>query len=453
MNISLYNTLTRKKETFSPLTEGKVSMYHCGPTVYDTPHIGNYRTFILNDLIRRIFEYSGYQVTQVMNITDIDDKIIKKSHEEKISPQELTSKYEKLFLEEIASLRILTPHHLVRATDHIADMVTLISTLLEKGVAYKADDGVYVSIEKVKGYGELANLDLSKNDHSHERIANDEYDKDNPRDFTIWKFRTPEDGETFWVAPFGEGRPGWHIECSAMAMKILGPTLDIHTGGQDLIFPHHTNEIAQSQSATGKKFAQIWMHGAFMSMNDEKMAKSKSNVIKLETLIEESVSPLAYRYWLMTGHYRSPLNFTFEAVRAAQTALIRLIAAVRDLADSGTVNASYKEKFVTAITDDLELPKALALIWELLKDSSVSDADKRATILDFDRVFGLDLASLPPTLSEPIVIPVEIQALVDAREEARAEKDWEKADALRAEIESRGYEIKDTTEGIRIIER
>jgi cysteinyl-tRNA synthetase len=456
MEIRLHNSLTRKKEVFEPLKKGEVSMYHCGPTVYDTPHVGNYRTFIMNDLLRRMFEYNGYTVTQVMNITDVEDKIIRKSREENISPKKLTEKYEKLFIEDITSLHILPPHHLVRATDHISSMISLISTLLEKGVAYKADDGVYLSIEKVNGYGKLANLDLSTlspDNHSHERVANDEYDKDNPRDFAVWKFRTAEDGDTFWKTPFGEGRPGWHIECSAMSMEVLGPTIDVHTGGQDLIFPHHTNEIAQSESTTGKPFVQYWVHGGFMSMNDEKMAKSKGNVIKLETLSEESISPLAFRYWLMTGHYRSPLNFTFEAVRAAQTALIRLIATVRDLPEGGRVNDSYKEKFTASINDDLEMPKAVALIWELLKDANASDADKRATILDFDRVLGLDLASLPPSSNEPVEIPEEIQALAEAREEARKEKDWVKADALRAEIDARGYEISDTSQGIRISEK
>lgn len=444
MSIRLYNTLSREKELFTPLKKGGVSLYHCGPTAYDTPHIGNYRTFVMNDLIRRIFEYNEYKIDQVMNVTDVDDKTIKKSIEEKKSLKEVTEKYEKLFLEGLDSLNILRPQHIVRATEYIPAMIELIDALLEKGVAYKAEDGVYVSIEKVKNYGELAHLDLSH--ASKERIANDEYDKENPRDFAVWKFKTPEDGDNSWPAPFGEGRPGWHIECSAMAMKLLGPTIDIHTGGADLIFPHHTNEIAQSESATGKPFVHYWMHGSFMTMSDEKMAKSKGNVIKLKDLEKESISPLAYRYWLLTAHYRSPVNFTYDAVRNAQNALIRLMGTVSGYPDGGSPVKAYKERFLAFINDDLDLPQAVALAWELIKDPSFSPADKRATLLDFDRVFGLKLASAPRVADEPI--PAEIQALADAREEARKTKDWKKADALRDEIDARGFELNDTPEGV-----
>jgi len=446
MDISLYNTLSRSKETFKPLKKGSVSMYHCGPTVYDTPHIGNYRTFIMNDLIRRVFEYNGYEVNQVMNVTDVDDKTIKKSQAEDISRAELTQKYEKLFLEGLESLNILRPHHVIRATDYIPVMIELIQTLIDKGVAYKADDGVYVSIDKVKNYGALAHLKLAN--ESHERIQNDEYDKENPRDFAVWKFKATEDGDNFWAASFGEGRPGWHIECSAMAMKVLGETIDIHTGGVDLIFPHHTNEIAQSESATGKPFAHYWLHGGFITMNDEKMAKSKGNIAKLDDLRERAISPLGYRYWLLTAHYRSPANFTVDAVTGAQNALIRLIEAVGSYPEGGSVIDPYRQKFLEAINDDLNLPKAVALAWELVKDSKQTDADKRATLIDFDKVFGLKLADAPRFQEEEI--PAEINALAEAREEARKAKDWSKADAIREEIANRGYEVSDTPEGIKI---
>ena len=321
MDIQLYNTLSKTKETFKPLKVGIVSMYHCGPTVYDTPHIGNYRTFVMNDVVRRVFEYNSYQVIQAMNVTDVDDKTIRRSREEGISLNALTRKYEKLFMEGITSLNILTPHHLIRATEHIPSMIELIQTLLDKKIAYTTSDGVYMSIEKVKDYGALAHL--KKTDISKERIANDEYDKSNPHDFALWKFTTSDDVDNSWEAPFGKGRPGWHIECSAMAMKVLGETIDIHTGGNDLIFPHHTNEIAQSESATGKTFAHYWMHGAFMNVEEEKMAKSKGNFIKLESLHDQMISPIAYRYWLLTAHYRSPVNFTYAAVQAAQSALVQ----------------------------------------------------------------------------------------------------------------------------------
>ncbi|MES2216538.1 MAG: cysteine--tRNA ligase [Patescibacteria group bacterium] len=448
MEIRLYNTLSRVTEAFKPLKEREVGMYHCGPTVYDTPHIGNYRTFVMNDLLRRVFEYNTFKVTQVMNITDVDDKTIRRSKEQGKSLTELTHQYENEFLAGLDSLHIHKPHKLLRATESIELMIALISSLLEKEIAYKADDGVYIHIDKVKEYGKLANLDLSKS--SHERITNDEYDKENPRDFAVWKFHTSNDGDISWKAPFGDGRPGWHIECSAMAMNALGPTIDIHTGGQDLIFPHHTNEIAQSESVTGKQYVRYWMHGAFIDMNDEKMAKSKGNVLKLEDLVEESISPLAYRYWLLTAHYRSPINFTFEAVLAAQTALIRLIATVREYHEGGSVNVEYQGKFQAAINNDLDLPKAVALVWEILKDKKVADSDKRATILDFDKVFGLDLGALPSTADEVEEIPVEVQALADAREEARKEKDWAKADALRNEIKERGFEVIDSEDGVRV---
>ena len=450
MDITLFNTLSRTKELFKPLKKGAVSMYTCGLTVYDTGHIGNFRSFLLSDLLRRMFEYNGYTVDQVINVTDVDDKTIKRSRAEGVKLADLTGKYEKLFLFGMNAMNNKLPTHLIRATDSITDMIALTQTLLDKGAAYVAEDGVYMKISAVKDYGALAHLDLSA--VSKERVANDEYDKENVRDFALWKFHTSEDGDVAWDAPFGRGRPGWHIECSAMAMKLLGPTLDVHTGGQDLIFPHHTNEIAQSETATGEPFVRYWVHGAFMNVSDEKMAKSKGNFVKLETLIDEGISPLAYRYWLMTAHYRSPVNFSLETVRAAQSALIRLMASVASLPNGGTVNADYQNRFHGFVNDDLDMPKAIALVWELLKDPKVMPADKRATMLDFDRVFGLGLDKAPQ-VADDTPIPAEVQALAEAREEARKAKDWKKADALRAEIDARGYEIDDTPEGPRIISK
>lgn len=447
MEIRLHNTLTRSKEVFASIKDGEVSMYHCGPTVYDIPHIGNYRTFILNDLVRRVFEYNSYSVIQVMNITDVDDKTIRKSREEGTDLKTVTLRYEALFLDGLQSLNILVPKRLIRATDYIPVMIDLVSKLIEKGVAYKTDDGIYMSIEKTKDYGALAHLDISK--ISKERITNDEYDKENPRDFALWKFKSPEDGSNSWLAPFGEGRPGWHIECSAMAMDAIGPTIDIHTGGIDLIFPHHVNEIAQSESATGKQFVRYWLHGGFINVAEEKMAKSKGNFLKLSDLDINSISPLSYRYWLMTAHYRSPVNFTYEAVGAAQNALIRLMATIGIYPEGGSIIPEYKERFNVFINDDLDTPQAVALIWELLKDSKESPADKRATIADFDKVLGLKLDSVPSMQEEKI--PEEIIALAEAREDARKEKDWSKADVLRQEIKARGYEVKDTSTGFSLI--
>jgi len=436
-------------ETFMPLKKGAVTMYHCGPTVYDTPHVGNYRTFVMNDLIRRVFEFNDYKVDQAMNITDVDDKTIRRSQEEKLLLKDLTQKYEKLFLEGIESLNVKTPHHLIRATEYISPMIELIQTLLDKDFAYVANDGVYMSISKVKDYGQLAHL--KKLDISKERISNDEYDKNDPHDFALWKFKSKNDGDVSWPASFGEGRPGWHIECSAMAMKALGNTIDIHTGASDLIFPHHTNEIAQSECATGETFVHYWMHGAFMNVEQEKMAKSKGNFIKLDTLREHSISPLGFRYWLLTAHYRSPVNFTFEAVSGAQNALIRLIRTLSEYPEGGTPIPFYIVRFTGFINNDLDLPKAIALIWDILKDTRYSIADMRATIADFDKVLGLNLSQLPKIEEENI--PPEVHALAEAREEARKEKDWTKADALRHEIESRGFEVLDTSDGFKLISK
>ncbi len=452
MPIHIYNTLTGEKEEFKPLKESEVGMYHCGPTVYDTAHIGNFRTFVLNDIIRRVFEYENYNVTQVMNITDVDDKTMKRSKEENKTLEDLTKHYETLFLSDIHSLNILTPHKVLSARAHVKDMIEMISTLLDKGIAYPAKDGVYFSIGKFKGYGKLAKINLT--DETKERIANDEYDKENPRDFALWKFRAEDDGNVSWHATFGEGRPGWHIECSAMATKALGPTIDIHTGGTDLIFPHHTNEIAQSEAATGKTFVNYWMHGAFMNVNDAKMAKSKGNFFKLADLEEAGISPIAFRYWLLTSHYRTQVNFTIEAVKAAQNAFIRLVETFIRLGEvqNEHVHAAaeprdYAKEFEEKIINDFDTPGAVALMWDLIKDHSVVAKEKIELLLSFDEVFGLGLHVVKDMKDEMNeAIPAEITALAEAREVARAAKEFAKADALRKEIESRGYEVKDTND-------
>jgi cysteinyl-tRNA synthetase len=463
MAIKIYNTLTEKKEEFIPLKAGQVGIYNCGPTVYDTAHIGNFRTFVLDDCIRRVFEYEKYLVTQVMNTTDVDDKTIKRSRDEKKTLLEITRHYETVFLDELHSLNILTPHRFLRATEHIKEMIEMISTLLEKGIAYSSRDGIYFSIGLFPEYGKLAKIKIGA--ETRERISNDEYEKENPRDFALWKFHTPDDGQVAWDAPFGKGRPGWSIECSAMATWALGPTIDIHTGGIDLLFPHHTNEIAQSEAATGHPFVRYWIHGAFMNVSDEKMAKSKGNFLKLKDLEEAGISPLGFRYWLLTSHYRSQVNFTIDAVKGAQNAFIRLVEAFIDFStavhihdDHHTHHANvalpvnYKDDFRTFITDDFNMPEAVALIWKLIKDPAVEPSEKSKLLLDFDRVLGLGLqAVLEMTKQEAEEgLPEEITALVNAREEARTAKNWQQADALRKEIEARGYEVKDTSAGVEI---
>jgi len=495
----IHNTLSSKKEKFKPATSNRlaeptktVSMYICGPTVYDSAHIGNLRTFVMSDIVRRVFEYKGYIMDQAMNITDVDDKTIRRSVEQGISLAALTDTYEKIFWQDMASLNILKPQHILSARGNIEAMIELITVLLKKGVAYVAEDGVYVSVAKVKNYGELAHLKFKKMDteeksdgksvQNYERIANDEYDKENPRDFAVWKFSSTEKS-AIWDAPFGRGRPGWHIECSAMSMKVFGPTIDIHTGGTDLIFPHHTNEIAQSESATGKPFVRYWIHGGFMNVDDVKMAKSKGNFLKLSDLTAEHISPIAFRYWLLTSHYRTQVNFSFDAVRAAQTALFKLchetISWAEMESNENEYNKNnkekvksikkYKEDFDIFISDDFNMPKAIALLWKVVKDPSLSPTEKRFLALDFDKVFGLRLAELSPIV-DPInstdtlensdgsqknpranEIPPEITALAEARLAARLSRDFQKADALRLEIESRGYYVKDTEEGFKVV--
>jgi cysteinyl-tRNA synthetase len=456
MSINIYNTLTSQKEEFKPLIAGKVGIYNCGPTVYDTVHIGNLRTFVMADIVRRVFEYNDYFVTQVMNITDVDDKTIKRSQEQKKTLEELTRHYETLFISDIHSLNILTPHRLLRATDHIKEMVEMISLLLEKGIAYPTKDGIYFSIGLSKNYGELAKLKILATDTTtlKERISNDEYEKENPRDFVLWKFTSDEDGANYWETPFGKGRPGWHIECSAMSTWALGNTIDIHTGGTDLIFPHHTNEIAQSEACHDSHFVNYWIHGAFINVNDEKMAKRKGNVFKLIDIEEAGISPIAFRYWLLTAHYRSQINFTIDALKAAQTAFIRFIETFIRLGEvkNEHIHASanprdYKAEFISKINDDFNMPEALALTWELIKDHGVEAKEKIALMLDFDKVFGFGLQGVINTKEE---IPAEITVLAEAREEARKNKEWDKADALRIEIENRGYILKDTSDGIEL---
>ncbi|KKR45265.1 MAG: Cysteine-tRNA ligase [Parcubacteria group bacterium GW2011_GWC1_40_13] len=451
MALKFYNTLSGKKEIFNPIKPPIVGLYQCGPTVYGVAHIGNLRTYITNDILRRTLEYNGFKVNQVMNITDVDDKTIRKSHEEKTSLKELTSRYEKIFLSDTDSLNILRPVSILRATENIAGMVALIKKLLEIGVAYKAADGIYFDISKSENYGKLANLKIENSAVS--RIINDEYDKENPRDFALWKFRAEEDGEVFFDAPFGSGRPGWHIECSAMAMSALGETLDIHTGGQDLIFPHHANEIAQSEAATGKQFSRFWLHGGFVNMGSDKMSKSLGNIITLKDVVERNFHPLAFRYLALTLHYRTPMRFSWKALEASQTTLLRLIDHFSKLAkDVGKINNEYGENFKEFLNDDIDTPQALALVWKLIKDVNVADRDKRATMLDFDRVLGLNLEKLEKELKKTIeLVPEEIKTLAEEREKARKEKNFKKSDELRKAINEKGYDIKDTDEGYEIL--
>ena len=454
MALKLHNTLSDKKEVFIPINLDSVGLYQCGPTVYNVAHIGNLRTYITNDILRRVLEYNNFKVNQVMNITDVDDKTIKKSREEKIDLKELTSKYEKIFLSDVESLNILRPSSILRATENIDSMIQFIEKLLKTGFAYKTENGIYFSISKVKNYGELARLKIENSTIS--RIINDEYDKENPRDFALWKFRSEEDGQVFFDAPFGDGRPGWHIECSAMAMNALGETVDIHTGGQDLIFPHHTNEIAQSEALSGKKFSNFWLHTGFVNMGSDKMSKSLGNIISLRDIIDKNIHPISFRYLILTLHYRTPMNFSWEALKASQTALFKIVEHLSKFEprDDGKINIDYRQNFKEFINDDLDIPQTLALTWKLIKDEHVSDSDKRATLLDFDNIFGFNLKKLANEfVKSSETIPEEIKLLAEERETARKNKDFKKSDELRKIINEKGYDIEDSNERSRISKR
>lgn len=460
MEIRLFNTLSRSKEIFKPLKKGAVFMYNCGPTVYDFAHIGNLRAYVFSDILRRVFEYNGYQVHQVMNITDVghlvsdnedgEDKMTKALKRENKpltleSMREVASFYSDRFIDDLKSLNIELPQKFPRASDHIKEDIELISLLENKGFAYKTSDGMYFDVAKFPSYGKLGNISLV-GQKAGERVIVKPL-KHDPADFTLWKF----DPKIGWDSPWGKGFPGWHIECSAMSRHYLGQPFDIHTGGIDHIPVHHNNEIAQSEAAYGVPLADYWMHSAFLNSNDRKMAKSEGGFLKLSSLLDESISPLGYRYWLLTAHYRSPVDFASEAVRAAQTALIRLMQFVAAAPETGLISQEYRKRFNESVNDDLDMPRAVALAWELLKDSKVSDGDKRATLIDFDRVFGLKLDSVPRIAEESV--PEEVKALVEAREEARNAKDWKKADALRTEIEARGFTVKDTDKGFELRSR
>jgi cysteinyl-tRNA synthetase len=380
MVLKLYNTLTRKKEKFVPIKEGTVSIYSCGPTVYDFPHLGNYRAYIASDVLKRYLIYSGFKVKHVMNITDVDDKTIRNSAKEKIPLKQFTSRYEKAFFEDIKQLNIMPADCYTKATEHIKDMIEIIEKLLKEGLAYKGADGsVYYKVSAFKGYGKLAHLapDALKEGASG-RVNADEYTKEEARDFALWKAWTKDDGDVYWESPFGRGRPGWHIECSAMSMKYLGNHFDIHTGGVDLVFPHHQNEIAQSEGSSGEKFVNYWLHNEWLLVNGEKMSKSLGNFFTLRDVLGKGCSSVAVRYLLMSTHYRQQLNFTFEGINSADSAVKRLDEAVRKLKSADgkgaaitTALKSAQSGFEKAMDDDLNISEALASIFGLVKETNI----------------------------------------------------------------------------------
>ncbi len=456
MALKIFNTLTRQKEEFVPLNGNSVGLYTCGPTVYNYPHIGNYRAYIFGDTLKRYLMYCGYQVEHIMNITDIDDKTIRDSIASGKTLKEFTEFYTEEFYKDRDALHIISAQKYTKATDYVKEMLELTEKLIDNGHAYIADDGsAYFSIEKDPDYGKLSYFTLSDlKQNAKGRMKKDEYDKDNAQDFALWKAWDENDGDVFWnpnellgrETKLIKGRPGWHIECSAMSMKELGESFDLHTGGVDNMFPHHENEIAQSECATDKPFVKYWMHNEHLMVDGKKMAKSLGNFYTLRDLIDKGINPLAFRYWLYTGHYGTKVNFTLEAVLGSQTALTRLSNAFKELGDRvGTIHQNYKEKFIIHMDDNLNTPSALAVLWDVVKDTSLSNEDKKATMLDFDQVLGFGFQDLKEES-----VPKEIQLLVDQRQQVRKNKDWAKSDELRDKIKDLGYKIKDTDESYKI---
>lgn len=454
--LTLYNTLTRKLEPFKPLIKNKAGLYTCGPTVYNYAHIGNLRTFVFEDILKRVLTYNGYKVTHVMNITDVGhltddadagiDKMEKGAKREGKSAWEIAKFYEAAFIKDLAELNTIPAGEYPRATEHIKEQIALIKKLEKKGFTYKTADGIYFDTTKLADYGQLANL---KNQELKAGARVDIGDKKNSMDFALWKFSPPlEQRQMEWDSPWGVGFPGWHIECSAMAAKYLGQPFDIHCGGVDHIPVHHTNEIAQSEASNGKPLANYWLHGEFLLTGEaEKMAKSGDNFITLQTIKDRGINPLAYRYFLLQTHYRKQLTFSWEALQAAQNGLEHLYEVVRSFDKPKIGCAEYEQKFLECINDDLNTPEALALLWKLVK-SDYPSAAKLETILKFDRVLGLKIKEASERAEEPL--PLEITKLVAERDHARVEKNWAQSDELRKKLEALGYKVKDAKDGTKV---
>lgn len=465
--MNIYNTLTRRLEQFTPLENGHVRMYTCGPTVYDHAHIGNFRAYVFEDILRRHLEYLGYRVTQVMNLTDVDDKTIRRSTETGVALNEYTAGYKKAFFDDIKALGIEPAEHYPAATEHVPEMIALIRSILNNGYAYRSDDGsVYFSVSKFKDYGKLAHLDTSEL-RPGARVAQDEYEKENAADFVLWKAWSEADGDVAWDSPWGKGRPGWHIECSAMSMKYLGQSFDLHTGGADNIFPHHENEIAQSEAATGRTFVKYWMHCGYLVVDGVKMSKSLGNFHTLRQLLDKGYTGREVRYVLLSAHYRQPLNFTLATLDAARTALSRLNEFTERLREKKSNDIELdgpapawaedaRARFKSAMDDDLNTPQALAALFDMIHegnrtiDCNKPDAREIAgamdVLRDLDRVLGI----LQKTDDRP---DREIADLVEQREEARKLKQWKEADEIRKKLANLGWEVRDTSAGPKIIKK
>jgi cysteinyl-tRNA synthetase len=448
MVLKLYNTLTRKKEEFKPIKKEQVTMYNCGPTVYWYQHIGNLKAYIFADLLRRTLEFNDYKVKQVINVTDVghltsdadegEDKMEKAAQKEGKTAKEISHYYFGIFEQDLKKLNIEQPTIWSWATEHIKEQIELIKKLEANGYIYKTSDGIYFDTSKLNDYGKLAKLNIEGLE-AGKRINMSE--KKNKTDFALWKFSKPEDKrQQEWDSPWGKGFPGWHIECSAMSMKYLGETIDLHTGGVDHIPVHHTNEIAQSEAATGKTFVNYWMHENFLTFKGEKVSKSKGGLFMLSELEEKGYSPMVFRYYNLTALYRKPMDFSLEILDNAKNSYIKLKNIISQITDDKKTNEKYLEEFTEAMNDDLNTPKALAVLWELIRDEKAEG--KYQTIKKIDEVFGLKLFE-----QEKLDIPKEIKSLAEERLNAKKSKDFKKSDELREKLKSLGWNIKDTKEG------
>ena len=458
MPIRFYNTLTKRKEDFVPLNKGEVKIYTCGPTVYDTAHIGNFRTFIFEDLLKRYFLLKGYKVSHVMNITDVDDKTILRSITNNIKITDLTEKYINLFFNDLKTLKIIPADVYPKATEHVDIMIDMVQKLINKGFAYKSEDkSIYFNITEFSDYGKLAKLNMAEQ-KTADRIARDDYSKDNPQDFVLWKAWKKEDGDVFWKSPWGKGRPGWHIECSAMSTKYLGEHFDIHCGGVDNIFPHHENEIAQSECAHDKTFVNYWLHSEHLMIDSGKMSKSLGNFYKIPDLIKMGFTPESLRYLLLNGHYRTKIEFSIDKKHEA----LKVVQRVNDFYDrlnrysieksDNVLFPSEYKSFVEELDDDLNTSKALAIFFDWLRktnskidDDSISNTEISEAINfieKFNSIFDL--------LIDKSDIPNEVLVLVQKREEARANKDWDKADLMRVQIKELGWTVEDGKDGVKV---
>ena len=445
--MKVFNSLTRQNEDLKPIADNTIRLYTCGPTVYNFAHIGNFRAYTFEDILRRVIQFNGMKIKQVMNLTDVDDKTIKGANAAGVKLTDYTKTYKDAFFADLKKLNIQSAEVYPAATDHIPEMIDLVADLVKKGIAYQSEDGsVYFNVRKFPGYGKLAHIDF---DHQQTgaRCASDEYDKENVGDFALWKAWEESDGPVAWDSPWGKGRPGWHIECSAMSMKYLGETFDLHTGGIDNLFPHHENEIAQAEASTGKEFVKTWMHCAHLRVNGEKMSKSLGNFFTLRDLLETGYTGREIRYVLINAHYRSGLNFAFTALDDARKSLARIDACVEQATEGAVPEWAQKhlEDFAAAVNDDLNIPSAFAALFALVRDANGKGAAGTLGVFKrMDEVLGIIFFE---NKKKTVEIPADIQAMLDQRADARKAKNWAESDRLRDALAAAGWLVKDSKDG------